>query len=140
MTQEEIFKILTENAQYFDNNNIFSMAIRSIEWLIVKFLKWLVNQCETLFSMTIGLVDFTHYSSVQDFLTEWQGLFVVLLGISLILIGTMYIVNWEKKPTWIQLVQNGLIGFFFINIFLLYPWKDQYYFSPGNGCRHSNLW
>ena len=58
MTQEEIFKILTENAQYFDNNNIFSMAIRSIEWLIVKFLKWLVNQCETLFSMTIGLVDF----------------------------------------------------------------------------------
>ena len=106
MTQEEIFKILTENAQYFDNNNIFSMAIRSIEWLIVKFLKWLVNQCETLFSMTIGLVDFTHYSSVQDFLTEWQGLFVVLLGISLILIGTMYIVNWEKKPTWIQLVQN----------------------------------
>ena len=53
MTQEEIFKILTENAQYFDNNNIFSMAIRSIEWLIVKFLKWLVNQCETLFSMTI---------------------------------------------------------------------------------------
>lgn len=114
MTQEEIFKILTENAQYFDNNNIFSMAIRSIEWLIVKFLKWLVNQCETLFSMTIGLVDFTHYSSVQDFLTEWQGLFVVLLGISLILIGTMYIVNWEKKPTWIQLVQNGLIGFFFI--------------------------
>lgn len=114
MTQEEIFKILTENAQYFDNNNIFSMAIRSIEWLIVKFLKRLVNQCETLFSMTIGLVDFTHYSSVQDFLTEWQGLFVVLLGISLILIGTMYIVNWEKKPTWIQLVQNGLIGFFFI--------------------------
>ena len=114
MTQEEIFKILTENAQYFDNNNIFSMAIRSIEWLIVKFLKWLVNQCESLFSMTIGLVDFTHYSSVQDFLQEWQGLFVVLLGISLIIIGTMYIVNWEKKPTWIQLVQNGLIGFFFI--------------------------
>ena len=30
MTQEEIFKILTENAQYFDNNNIFSMAIRSL--------------------------------------------------------------------------------------------------------------
>lgn len=114
MTQEEIFNILTEYAQYFDHNSIFSMAIRSIEWLIVKFLKWLVNQCENLFSMTIGLVDFTHYSSVQNFLTEWQGLFVVLLGISLILIGTMYIVNWEKKPTWIQLVQNGLIGFFFI--------------------------
>ena len=67
MTQEEIFKILTENAQYFDNNNIFSMAIRSIEWLIIKFLKWLVNQCETLFSMTIGLVDFTHYSLFRIF-------------------------------------------------------------------------
>lgn len=36
------------------------------------------------------------------------------MGISLIAVGTMYIVNWEKKPRWIQLVQNIIIGFFFI--------------------------
>ena len=28
----------------------------------------------------------------------------------------------------------------FHNLFLLHPWQDQYYFSPGNGCCHRDLW
>lgn len=114
MTDDQIYQILSEYSQYFNTNNIFSNIVRSLGWMIIKFMKWLVDQCENLFSMTIGLLDFTQYSSVRNFLNQFQGLFVVLMGISLIAIGTMYIVNWEKKPRWIQLVQNIIIGFFFI--------------------------
>lgn len=114
MTDDQIYQILSEYSQYFNTNNIFSNIVRSLGWMIIKFMKWLVDQCENLFSMTIGLLDFTQYSSVRNFLNQFQGLFVVLMGISLIAVGTMYIVNWEKKPRWIQLVQNIIIGFFFI--------------------------
>ena len=118
MTDDQIYQILSEYSQYFNTNNIFSNIVRSLGWMIIKFMKWLVDQCENLFSMTIGLLDFTQYSSVRNFLNQFQGLFVVLMGISLIKEATLDSIS-SKYYNWI----------FLYNFIFLFTWKNQYYIS-----------
>ena len=114
MTDNEIYNIIDNHLDFFHSNSIFNYIGRAIGWAIVKGIKWLVDLCQSLFSITIGLVDFTQWTGVNDFLSQFNGLFKVLLGVSLIALGVMYVINWEKKPRPLQVAQNLLLGFFFI--------------------------
>lgn len=114
MTDNDIYNIIDNHLDFFHSNSILNYMFRTLGWLIVKGIKWLVDQCQNLFSITIGLVDFTKWSGVSDFLTQFNGLFKVLIGCSLIVLGVMYVINWDKKPRPLQIAQNLLLGFFFI--------------------------
>ena len=97
-SDSEIIKVLVENDDLFDKNNIFTSAIRSLGWILVKALATLADACETLFDKSFSFVDFTQYDQVQAFITTFKPWFIALVCLSLIFLGVILIFYHEKKP------------------------------------------
>ena len=97
-SDDEIIKVLVENDDLFDKNNIFTSAVRSLGWILVKALATLADACETLFDNSFQFVDFTQYDQVQNFITTFKPWFIALVCLSLIFLGVILISYHEKKP------------------------------------------
>ena len=73
-------------------------GFRYLQWGIIKGLKWVADSCQTLYSNTLGLMDFTSYSGFTDFTPTLKGIFTAIMAVSIMMLGIILIVNHKKKP------------------------------------------
>ena len=94
----KIIDILSNNPDLFKENGIVASAFRYLGWGTTKGLAALADVCAELYDTCFGFVDFTNYKPVRDFINEWKPVFIALVCLSLLLIGILLCVGWEKKP------------------------------------------
>lgn len=99
--------IIGNNQELFNQSNLIADLFRFIGIMLLKGLAWLASACATLYDNTFGLVDFTQYGPVRDFLDKWQVVWVVLLSASIGMLGLMFAFFWDKKP---KVLINLLVG------------------------------
>lgn len=90
--------ILINYKDYFVSNSIIKDAFRYIQWGLITLLHWMADGAQTLYSSTLGLIDFTQYAGVTDFTDTLQGVFTVIMVLSLTCLGVLMIVNHKKVP------------------------------------------
>lgn len=99
MEDKDIIRILSKNSELFVENGIVNSAFRFIGWGITKGIASLTDVCASLYDTCFGFIDFTKYEPVTNFINEWKIVFIGLVCLSLLLIGILLCVGWEKKPT-----------------------------------------
>lgn len=107
MEDKEIIRILSQNSELFVKNGIVNSAFRFIGWGITKGITALADVSSSLYDTCFGFIDFTKYEPVTSFINKWKMVFIGLVCLSLLLIGILLCVGWEKKPT---IVINLLIA------------------------------
>lgn len=98
MTDTQLETFFLNNSDYFISNSIMGNVVRWIGWLILKGLVWIADQCQSLYDISFGLVDFTSWGTLNSYIRQFQPLFVVLMVVSLFALGILLITTHEKKP------------------------------------------
>lgn len=112
MQETEIIQVLTTNSDFFQNATLaFTYIFRPLGWMLIEFLMWVANICQSIYSAAFKFLDFTTYLPVQKFLSEFKGAVVVVLAISLFILACTLLLQPEKKP---PVVVNFLIGMFVV--------------------------
>lgn len=96
--EETCQNILLNYKKYFVQNDLIHNGFRYLQWGIIKGLKWVADSCQTLYSNTLGLMDFTSYSGFTDFTPTLKGIFTAIMAVSIMMLGIILIVNHKKKP------------------------------------------
>lgn len=104
MTYEEI---LVEHSKYLVQSSVWSDILRSALFGIAKFLKTLCEAAIGLYNEVYKLLDFTSYKGVNQFIDQFKGLFALVLAASLVILGFMMIMDFEKKP---KIAKNFVIS------------------------------
>lgn len=89
---------LLENSAYAVNSNIITDALHSLGWMLVQLLQSLADACESLYRIVFQLIDFTTWSSLENFVGQFRYAFIAFLTLALFALGIMLIFNHEKKP------------------------------------------
>ncbi len=106
MSEQELIDFFIRNRDLFHNNDILVSMGRGIAWGFCKFMILLADVCKTLYDTAFGLIDFTSNEKVNDFISEFQPLLMVLLALSIVALGISLMMGSEKRP---KLAQNALI-------------------------------
>ena len=96
--EETCQNILLNYKKYFVQNDLIHNGFRDLQWGIIKGLKWVADSCQTLYSNTLGFMDFTSYSGFTDFTPTLKGIFTAIMAVSIMMLGIILIVNHKKKP------------------------------------------
>lgn len=98
MEDKDVIKILSQNSSLFKKNGIVDSAFRFIGWGITKGIAALADVSSSLYDTCFGFIDFTKYKPVKEFINDWKPVFIALVCLSLLLIGILLCIGWEKKP------------------------------------------
>jgi hypothetical protein len=107
LEDDQVIKILSSNPGLFHENGIVASAFRFIGWGITKGIAALADVCAGLYDTCFGFIDFTKYTPVKTFINQWKPVFIGLVCLSILLIGILLCIGWEKKP---KIVINLLIA------------------------------
>ena len=107
LEDSQVIKILSGNPGLFHKNGIVAGAFRFIGWGITKGIAALADVCAGLYDTCFGFIDFTKYTPVKTFIDQWKPFFISLVCLSILLIGILLCIGWEKKP---KIVINLLIA------------------------------
>lgn len=107
LEDSQVIKILSSNPGLFHENGIVASAFRFIGWGITKGIAALADVCAGLYDTCFGFIDFTKYEPVKKFINQWKPVFIGLVCLSILLIGILLCIGWEKKP---KIVINLLIA------------------------------
>ena len=97
MTDSALIEFFKLNSEYFISNSIVSSAVRFIGWGIIKFLTFIASGAEKLYNKSFGLIDFTTWPKVNQFVEAFKPLFVGIMIISIFALGIILIFNHEKS-------------------------------------------
>lgn len=98
MEDKDVINILVKNESLFVSNSLAGGVLRYIGWGITSALAAVGKAAANLYDTCFGFVDFTKYKAVTSFINEWKPVFISLVCLSLLLIGILLCVGWEKKP------------------------------------------
>lgn len=98
--------ILMDYPGLFSPSNFLIDFIRDIGWIIVTLLRYLCNGVETLLDSVYDFLTITNSSIFLDFYNQFRPLIIVSLTISLIVLGSVYMMT-EKRP---EILKNFIIG------------------------------
>ncbi len=96
--EDEAVRILIQNESLFESNTIGGNILRYIGWGVTKGLAAVGKAAAGLYDTCFGFVDFTTFPEVNDFIEKWKPVFIALVCLSLLFIGILLCVGWEKKP------------------------------------------
>lgn len=96
--EDEAVRILIQNESLFESNTIGGNILRYIGWGVTKGLAAVGKAAAGLYDTCFGFVDFTTFPAVNDFIEKWKPVFIALVCLSLLFIGILLCVGWEKKP------------------------------------------
>ena len=102
MTGDEFATFMRKNQAWLVSNNLFLDIAHTIGWALVKGCATLSDLCQSLYSYSLGLIDFTTYEPLQQWIATLKGLFQVLLTVSLVFAGTVMMIDHEKKPNFLK--------------------------------------
>lgn len=97
MTGDEFATFMRKNQAWLVSNNLFLDIAHTIGWALVKGCATLSDLCQSLYSYSLGLIDFTTYEPLQQWIATLKGLFQVLLTVSLVFAGTVMMIDHEKS-------------------------------------------
>jgi hypothetical protein len=86
------------NSDIFVNNEIPIWIMREVGWFLFKGIVWVAAKCQDLYDISFGLIDFTSWSNVNEYVSALKPLFIALTAISLFALGIIFIFLHEKKP------------------------------------------
>lgn len=98
LNDEEIENILSRCPKFFESNNWFLDGCRWVGWNLAMGLKWLADECQQLYLVSFGLIDFTTYSDLEKWIVYLKAVYTVIMAVSILGLGIILIVNHEKKP------------------------------------------
>lgn len=97
-SDEELIKIYTDYSDLFKQNNLVSNAFRSLGCGVLSLLVVIADGASGLFEKSFGMIDFTKYQPVQDFISDWQVVWVALLCVAIGWLGINLVFNSDKNP------------------------------------------
>lgn len=97
-SDEELIKIYTDYSDLFKQNDLVSNAFRSLGCGVLSFLVVIADGASGLFEKSFGMIDFTKYQPVQDFINDWQVVWVSLLCVAIAWLGINLVFNSDKNP------------------------------------------
>ncbi len=106
---EELIKIYNENEDLFEQNDLVSNGLRSIGVGLLSFFVKFAASANNLFDKSFGMLNFTKYGPVKNFLKEWQVVWVALLCASLGWLGITLVFNSDKKPKFVTNLCVGIL-------------------------------
>lgn len=101
---EEILKTLEEFSDYLQVGDIVNYVFRWIGWFIIQGLSLIVDALEGVTDAILGIKGFFNSPEIQNFVDMLYPLFVVLLAISFLYIGYMFIMNKQMNRS--QIIIN----------------------------------
>ncbi|MCU5108971.1 hypothetical protein OCA21_24590, partial [Bacillus cereus] len=104
MKDEEILKVLEEFSDYLQVGDIVNYVLRWLGWFLIQGLSLVVDALEGVTDAILGIKGFFNSTEVQEFVDMLYPLFVVLLAMSFLYIGYMFIMN--KKMNRSQIIIN----------------------------------
>ena len=107
MKDEEILKILETFSDYLQVGDIVNYVLRWLGWFLIVGLSLVVDALEGVTDAILGIKGFFNSPEIQNFVDMLYPLFVVLLAISFIYIGYMFIMNKQMNRS--QIIINIFI-------------------------------
>ncbi|CAH2463067.1 mechanosensitive ion channel activity [Bacillus mycoides KBAB4] len=104
---EEILKILEEFSDYLQVGDIVNYVFRWIGWFLIVGLSLVVDALEGVTDAILGIKGFFNSPQIQEFVDMLYPVFVVLLAISFLYIGYMFIMNKQMNRS--QIIINIFI-------------------------------
>ncbi|HDR7949090.1 TPA: hypothetical protein QCY38_002728 [Bacillus toyonensis] len=107
MKDEEILKVLESFSDYLQVGDIVNYVLRWIGWFLIVGLSLVVDALEGVTDAILGIKGFFNSPEIQNFVDMLYPLFVVLLAISFLYIGYMFIMNKQMNRS--QIIINIFI-------------------------------
>ncbi|MEK5204960.1 hypothetical protein NST55_27185 [Bacillus sp. FSL R10-2789] len=104
MKDEEILKVLESFSDYLQVGDIVNYVLRWLGWFLIVGLSLVVDALEGVTDAILGIKGFFNSPEVQNFVDMLYPLFVVLLAISFLYIGYMFIMNKQMNRS--QIIIN----------------------------------
>ncbi|OJD82547.1 pLS20_p028 family conjugation system transmembrane protein [Bacillus paramycoides] len=104
MKDEEILKVLEEFSDYLQVGDIVNYVLRWLGWFLIQGLSLVVDALEGVTDAILGIKGFFNSPEIQNFVDMLYPLFVVLLAISFLYIGYMFIMNKQMNRS--QIIIN----------------------------------
>ncbi|EOO12280.1 hypothetical protein IG9_05641, partial [Bacillus cereus HuA2-9] len=101
---EEILKTIEAFSDYLQVGDIVNYVFRWIGWFIIVGLSLIVDALEGVTDAILGIKGFFNSPEIQNFVDMLYPLFVVLLAISFLYIGYMFIMNKQMNRS--QIIIN----------------------------------
>ncbi|MES5896407.1 pLS20_p028 family conjugation system transmembrane protein [Bacillus cereus group sp. RP43] len=107
MKDEEILKTIEAFSDYLQVGDIVNYVFRWIGWFLIVGLSLVVDALEGVTDAILGIKGFFNLPEIQNFVDMLYPLFVVLLAISFLYIGYMFIMNKQMNRS--QIIINIFI-------------------------------
>ncbi|OTW87021.1 hypothetical protein BK702_14870 [Bacillus thuringiensis serovar cameroun] len=107
MKDEEILKVLESFSDYLQVGDIVNYVLRWLGWFLIVGLSLVVDALEGVTDAILGIKGFFNSPEIQNFVDMLYPLFVVLLAISFLYIGYMFIMNKQMNRS--QIIINIFI-------------------------------
>ncbi|MEW9579124.1 hypothetical protein U9K47_28045 [Bacillus toyonensis] len=107
MKDEEILKVLETFSDYLQVGDIVNYVLRWLGWFLIVGLSLVVDALEGVTDAILGIKGFFNSPEIQNFVDMLYPLFVVLLAISFLYIGYMFIMNKQMNRS--QIIINIFI-------------------------------
>ncbi|MDZ4539826.1 pLS20_p028 family conjugation system transmembrane protein [Bacillus cereus] len=107
MKDEEILKVLESFSDYLQVGDIVNYVLRWLGWFLIVGLSLVVDALEGVTDAILGIKGFFNSPEIQNFVDMLYPLFVVLLAISFLYIGYMFIMNKQINRS--QIIINIFI-------------------------------
>ncbi|HHY2675797.1 TPA: pLS20_p028 family conjugation system transmembrane protein [Bacillus toyonensis] len=104
MKDEEILKVLETFSDYLQVGDIVNYVLRWLGWFLIVGLSLVVDALEGATDAILGIKGFFNSPEIQNFVDMLYPLFVVLLAISFLYIGYMFIMNKQMNRS--QIIIN----------------------------------
>ncbi|MGE6509456.1 pLS20_p028 family conjugation system transmembrane protein [Bacillus cereus] len=104
MKDEEILKVLETFSDYLQVGDIVNYVLRWLGWFLIVGLSLVVDALEGVTDAILGIKGFFNSPEIQKFVDMLYPLFVVLLAISFLYIGYMFIMNKQMNRS--QIIIN----------------------------------
>ncbi|HDR3885084.1 TPA: hypothetical protein QCO82_004994 [Bacillus cereus] len=107
MKDEEILKVLESFSDYLQVGDIVNYVLRWLGWFLIVGLSLVVDALEGVTDAILEIKGFFNSPEIQNFIDMLYPLFVVLLAISFLYIGYMFIMNKQMNRS--QIIINIFI-------------------------------
>ncbi|WP_329767460.1 pLS20_p028 family conjugation system transmembrane protein, partial [Bacillus nitratireducens] len=104
MKDEEILKTIEAFSDYLQVGDVVNYVLRWLGWFLIVGLSLVVDALEGVTDAILGIKGFFNSPEIQNFVDMLYPLFVVLLAISFLYIGYMFIMNKQMNRS--QIIIN----------------------------------
>ena len=98
------------NAYLLSNNTVIKSALRTMGWLITRFLCWVGSIAGVLYDSTFGLIDATRYSKINNLINEFKPVLLALIVLGFAYLGISMIMDPSKKPPLLRNIVMAMLA------------------------------